>query len=306
MSINSAYEKREELLILAQQQGYNVSAIQLARWHRAGLLPRPTQQPRTETRGTYSLYPPGTGAQLLVLCSLHEHERRLSHLAWQLWLMGYRVAPQTMRMQIQTAALRLSHWMQWFATFKLAFYENSTSEQALDIIERYAAGPLSFQPLRRIRKRIGYAHFPTFLCLLIELAAKTDNEIIHCYDEHEQLLNLHILARGLGLEKYFVQKKISLEYYLMQIFLPQLRWLFAQLQEVRWEHLLQHISDFELLQTRDNLSTWLLRWEIAGQYRDQLPADYPRWDVNVQEIFRSLPTNEQMLVFVIWLALNMQ
>jgi hypothetical protein len=74
MSINSAYEKREELLILAQQQGYNVSAIQLARWHRAGLLPRPTQQPRTETRGTYSLYPPGTGAQLLVLCSLHPRD----------------------------------------------------------------------------------------------------------------------------------------------------------------------------------------------------------------------------------------
>ena len=38
--------------------------------------------------------------------------------------------------------------------------------------------------------------------------------------------------------------------------------------------------------------------------RDRLPDDYPRWEIDLQEIFRTLSTTDQALVLVVWLALR--
>ncbi|MEO6890100.1 MAG: hypothetical protein ABI456_12165 [Ktedonobacteraceae bacterium] len=302
MNIDASYEKSAELLALARQQGYSISALQLVRWHRAGVLPRPQQRPLKEARGTCSLYPPGTGEQLLLLCSLRARERRLSHLAWQLWLEGYRVEYRIIRTQLQQATIRISHWMQWFVGFKRIYQQDT--ERALNLIERYAEGPLRSQPLRRIRKRIGREHFSTFLSLLLELTAEDKGEIGSIADEYERQLDLRILARGLGLEKRFVSRKDALEYYLVQFLLPQLHWFFRWSQEARWEELLEHVADFEVFQARDDLCTWLMRLGNGRQYQDRLPDDYPRWEMNLQEIFRALSPADQALVLVAWLALR--
>jgi hypothetical protein len=303
MNIDTFAEKNTELLALARQQGYPISAYQLVRWHRAGLLPRPQQQPLKDARGTSSLYPPGTGEQLLLLCSLRERERRLAHLAWQMWLAGYRVEDRLILPQLQQAATRISRWMRWFADFKQAIAQHD-SEQALDLIEHYAEGPLNLRPLRRIRKRIGREHFSTFLSRLIELAMDDDGKKTSTVDEHERQLDLRILARGLGLEKRFVSKKEALEYYLVGFLLPRLRWFFRRSQAIRWEELLEHMTAFEVLQARDDLRTWLMRLGNARQYWGQLPADYPRWELDFQGLFHALSTADQALVLVIWLALR--
>jgi hypothetical protein len=297
-------ESKNELLALAQEQGYSVSATQLIRWHRAGLLPRPRQQPLKVTRGSCSLYPGGTGAQLLALCSMRVTERRFSHLAWQLWLQGYPVALRYVRIQLQHAALRLSRWMQWFVDLKQSIGE--ASEQALDFIERYAEEPLRSQPLRRLRKRVGREHFPSFIRILMDIAIESDSGAERLCDTYERGLDLRILALGFGLEKRFVQKKDALEYYLVQALIPNLRWVFSRLQEVSWEHLLDDRTDFDLLQARDELCTWLMRWQNARQYRNRLPADYPRWRIDVQQNFSSLAVADQALVVVGWLALRSQ
>jgi len=304
MNISVSYETSESLLTLAQQHGYIISPTQLVRWHRAGLLPRPRQQPLKTARGTRSLYPRGTGEQLLLLCRLRTTERRLTHLAWQLWLAGYPVALRLIRAQFAQAALRFARWIAWFGDFKQAIQARDISEEALDLIEYYAEGDLHIQPLRRIRKRIGRQSFSTFLRMLIELATVPGNEMSFVYDKHEQLLDLRILALGLGLEKRFVQKKDNLEYYLIQVLMPQLHWLFGRLQEIRWERLQEDTTDFDLLQTRDEFCTWLMRWGGARQYQDRLSDDYPRWQINVQEIFNSLSMADQTLVLVGWLALR--
>ena len=304
MNVTASYETGEELLTLARRQGHIISQTQLARWHRAGLLPRPRQLPLKAARGTRSLYPLGTGEQLLRLCALRTTERRLAHLAWQLWLAGYPVVFHLIRAQLAQATLRLACWIEWFDDFKQAMQARDSSGEALDLLERYAEGDLRFQPLRRIRKRIGREHFPTFLRILIELATEASDGATHTYDEHERLLDLRILALGLGLEKRFVQKKDPLEYYLVQVLMPHLRWFFGRLQEVDWEQLLENATDFDLLQTRDDLCSWLIRWGSARQYQDRLPNDYPRWHINIQEIFCSLSTADQALVLVGWLALR--
>ena len=306
MNSNALSQTSEELLALARHQGYSISSTQLVRWHRAGLLPRPRQLPRKGTRGTHSVYPGGTGEQLLLLCEFRTTERRFSHLAWQLWLAGYPVDLHLIRAQFVHATFRLAHWMRWFGGFKQIMHASDTSGEALDLIEYYAAGDLHSQPLRRVRKRIGRQYFPTFLRLLSELAAEQDFKMTGDYDEHERLLDLRILALGLGVEKRFVQKKDPFEYYLSQALMPQLRWLFRQLQEANWEHLLENATDFDLLQTRDELCTWLMRFRNAQQYQDRLPDDYPRWDLNAPDIFRSLPITDQALVLAGWLALRLR
>lgn len=113
------------------------------------------------------------------------------------------------------------------------------------------------------------------------------NEIVSDDDHHERMLDRRILAFGLGMEKRFVQKKEPLQYYLDQELMPQLHRLFRQLQEVNWEHLLENANNFDVLQTRDEMCTWLMRLRSARQERDQLPADYPRWEIEVSNIFPS-------------------
>ena len=184
-------------------------------------------------------------------------------------------------------------------------HASDPSEEVLDLIEHYAAGDLHSQRLRRIRKRIGRQYFPTFLRIVVTLATEQSIEMAGD-DEHERLLDLRILALGLGMEKRFVQKKEPLEYYLGHVLMPQLHWLFGRLQEVRWEHLLENATDFALLQTRDELCTWLMRSRNARHSRDRLPDDYPRWDLDASDSFRSLPTTDQALLFVGWLALRLR
>ncbi|QBD80478.1 hypothetical protein EPA93_32695 [Ktedonosporobacter rubrisoli] len=296
-------EKSEELLALARQHGYPISVYQLARWHRAGLLPRPQQHPLKGGRGTCSLYPPGTGEQLLLLCSLRTCERRLAHLAWRVWLAGYRVEGKLIRIQLQRAAVRLTLWWQWLAGFKQAASQ-ADAEQTLDWIECYAQGPLRWQPLRRIRKRVGRKHFSTFLSRLLDLTTEDGSERAVSDDEYEWQLDMRILARGLGLEKRFTSKRKALEYYLLGFLLPRLRWFFRWSQELAWEELLEHVTAFEVLQARDELLTWLMRQGTARQLRDQFPDDYPLWEIDLQEYFRALSPDDQALVLVVWLALR--
>lgn len=303
MNIDESFEKSTEVLLRAQQQGYALSVHQLVRWHRAGLLPRPLQSPLKGARGTCSLYPPGTGEQVLLLCSLRERERRLAHLAWQVWLAGYRMEDRLIRSQLQQTTTRISRWMQWFADFKQAFSQHDF-EQALDQIEHYAEGPLRMQPLRRIRKRIGRRHFSTFLARLLDLTMEVDSERTSLVDDHEQQLDLRILARGLGLEKRFVDKKEALNLYLVGFLLPLLRWFFRWSQELDWQGLLEHVTAFEVLQARDDLRNWLRRLGNARHYRDRPPKEYPSFEIDFQELFRALSTADQALVLVVWLALQ--
>ena len=93
-------------------------------------------------------------------------------------------------------------------------------------------------------------------------------------------------------------------YYPFCFLVPQMRWLFTRLQEIRWDGLLSSTTDFGLLEMRDDLCNWLMRWGNAKQYQDRLPNDYPRWDIDFQDIFRSLPLADQAIVLVGWLALH--
>ena len=79
------------LIELAATDGHEVTAVQLAKWHRFGLLPRPRKQPLGKGRGSESRYPSETAPWLLTLLRIHENEHRLLYVAWRLWWAKYPV-----------------------------------------------------------------------------------------------------------------------------------------------------------------------------------------------------------------------
>src|SRR5260370_26111326 len=91
-------EAADELITRMQEHACTVTKPELARWHRAGLLPRRERHSLGRGRGMVSVYPPGTADQLHALCLFHRSEKRLPYVAWCLWWAGYDVpipyAPQ--------------------------------------------------------------------------------------------------------------------------------------------------------------------------------------------------------------------
>src|SRR5207249_2577161 len=75
------------------------------RFQRAGILPSPRVISLGRGYGTRSVYPPGTGRQLVTLLEIHEREHRLRHVGWSLWWEGdYVVSPRVWRQVLQGAA----------------------------------------------------------------------------------------------------------------------------------------------------------------------------------------------------------
>lgn len=97
-------ESRDDLIKSAASLGYAITAAQLARWHRAGLLPRPNQRSLGRGRGTETVYPAGTSVQLVALCHMREGERRLDRLAFGLWWDGFTVDPDVIKDLLKASA----------------------------------------------------------------------------------------------------------------------------------------------------------------------------------------------------------
>jgi hypothetical protein len=98
--MNGPPEPRDQVIEYAAALGYPVSAAQLARWHRAGLLPRPRQRPLGRGRGTETSYPSGTSVQVVALCQIKEEEHRLDRVAFRLWWEGFPVETAVIRSQL--------------------------------------------------------------------------------------------------------------------------------------------------------------------------------------------------------------
>jgi hypothetical protein len=156
------------LITAARREGYKVSEHQLKNWRREGLIPRPSQSHRRGVRGSEARFPPGTLEQLLVVCRLHTHERRLTELRFDVWWEGYWIEPTMLKPSIAAlldaplAPLR-DHLER----------HRDPHEAALALVEAPAESPkASRSPLvRLIRARVGRddAKLQTFVVALLTM-----------------------------------------------------------------------------------------------------------------------------------------
>lgn len=163
------------MLDLATSRGFEITRTQLARWHRAGVLPAPRQRSRGRGRGTETVYPPGTGQLLLAVCEARKHRRKLDEVAWALWWAGNDVPSEPVRAFLAKCATKIDN-----------VTSGKTRLPSQDTMRRVRlSGPLS-----GVRKRMGRDEFPELVSTLLGTLS-----------DHQQPSDSTILVKALGLQR---------------------------------------------------------------------------------------------------------
>ncbi len=90
----SSEVSRDELIAYVEKHGLTVTADQLVRWHKKGLLPRPRRRHLGRGKGTESVYPSISAAQACAIVMLLEiFPRDLDSVGWCLWCFGFAITP---------------------------------------------------------------------------------------------------------------------------------------------------------------------------------------------------------------------
>lgn len=152
------------LLGLTRAHGYEVNKRQLADWHRYGLLPEPERRFLGRGRGSESVYPMGTDEQLLALLEIHSGEKRLDHVAWQLWWRGFPVSLDVVRSFLTELAAEVDSHTPYIADLG----SRQLSSWAKSIAEESREAGLD-KPVGRSRKRLGRIQFPAFVRVLLRV-----------------------------------------------------------------------------------------------------------------------------------------
>ncbi len=196
-------ETAECLLAAVTQAGLSASAAQVARWHRAGLLPQPRQRSLGRGRGTQTVYPPGTARQLVALIQLHRRYRYLDDVGWRLWWHGFHVSEPFWRGSLRNAAGRFAV-IRLKAGQALALLESDDDDVAdKALADMEAAAVTSSAPtfVKHLRKRVGRDDFMSLLRLLIMVVDGCFGDVPDAKNDPDGARDLAILARATGLDR---------------------------------------------------------------------------------------------------------
>lgn len=180
-------ESTEELLETARAAGYDVTAYQVRRWHRAGLLEPPRQQALGRGRGTVSLYRAGTRERLLAICRLHHAHRSLRELRWLLWWERCDVPAEWARQSLLAEARAVREQLDALVT------DGALTEEAEQVLEAASTARLPTKSMRWARKRVGAKDFGWFVESLFLAGAGRGKDLLN--------EDIEVLERGLGLDR---------------------------------------------------------------------------------------------------------
>ena len=154
---------RETLLAWLAEQDCLVTEHQLVRWHKAGLLPRPSRKFLGRGKGTETYYPPGTERQALRLCQALLDDRSTENAAWALWLDGFPVTP-LIRARLRDGFVSL---VSESAAELDAFESDSNRSNAIDMADSERGGHAT----EKLRKDVGGDEFAFVVRALLEIVA---------------------------------------------------------------------------------------------------------------------------------------
>src|SRR5690242_10683765 len=89
------FETADEIIQSCRQIAV-ISKSRLAKWHRAGLIEKPTTVALGRGRGSESRYPLGTRKLVTVIARMPKRTKA-ADLIWDLWWEGYAIPPATVR-----------------------------------------------------------------------------------------------------------------------------------------------------------------------------------------------------------------
>ena len=292
-------ETPTQLIELAQANNYTVSATQLGRWHRAGLLPTPSPPLGDEQEsGKQWVYPPGTGEQLLALCKLRKQHGPgipLLRLAWLLWWQGYDIPPARIRTFLTSTIAKLQEVLE-----KLAAYFQPTSDAegeegglpdvAFDLLEQMETGRTRLKAARQMRKRVGTSNFPTLIRMFFEVALGAFQ--IERYSNED---DREIVTKAFGL-KYATWFDTDM--------LSSLQELSQRFHDRSLQDMLTEATDADLLQGRDELRTFLTALEQISVYTGHDKGRRGQGLTVIGDLVSLMKASHLVLLLVTWASLR--
>ena len=189
----TAWEPADAVIAYAAVNGEVVKKEKLARWHRAGLIPRPETRHRIGERGTESLYRPGTAIQTVAASRALRRERNLGRAAFRLWWDGYPIEISVVRDVARKIAADLDDGAQKFA----GLFDSSgelTAKGEAQLADLRAAPPI----IRRVHRRVsGRGNDPTAFAQLLTAMARL---AVHG-DSAATAEDAALIEHGLGLDE---------------------------------------------------------------------------------------------------------
>jgi hypothetical protein len=314
-------ETADALIQMAKAHGYTVSKRQLAEWHRAGYLPSPKiyPRPRGTGRGTISVYPPGTGEQLLAYCAAHQKARRLSEAAWTLWWDGGGDPGLPVRAFLAQIA------MTWAARKVIVLGAESSKPSSSPELLEEAPDPLmdhidAAQVARKLpplaaqaRKRLRNGRFSTFMRILLDVATGELQGYDFDYAQQRESEDRPTIDSGLGLgtprqsSSRTTQPSTNHTPSALSIEIESeaaLTELMDVLDEPAIEHEAETATDTELLQTRDEVRTVLGFAASFGPIMEQIAGRGKFGFAALAEAGPTMRPAEQGMLMLLWRVLR--
>src|SRR6266702_2560684 len=255
-------ETTEALIAHVSSYGFPITKTELARWHRAGLLPRPQRRSLGRGRGMVSIYPPGTTDQLLALCTIHCSEKRLPYVAWRLWWEGYTVPLSAIREFLEGAR---AQWQQGIEEIRQL---QEHPEQISKLLNRFKVMRISRKVITQARKRVGRENFPTFIKVLADVGSGTFEG--YAINPERGIDERWIVEKGLGLQQARTNRLADAEPWLTGDTGATLQELSSHLRDHPLGEDLSTVSEAELTDAREEVRCFLSAFEGMSSTLDRM------------------------------------
>ncbi len=290
------------MLELVRDRGYAVTESQLARWHRAGLIPRPRQRGLGRDRGSQTVYPQGTGEQLLRLCEIHFDDgvKRLAHIGWRLWWEGYDDVSllKPVRAFLTRIATKVDNELK-----RVLDPETGTisDEKWKELVEGSSTARLD-KPVRAMRGRVGRDRMPTLMSIMLEVNTGLYQTFqvgaVEGLEEDDSDSRLVVQAFGLdrsGKDSHANEGTRIAEG--LEITLGEESKL---LREHSLSEVLNVATDQELLRSRDHIHLILQATQQFGWLAEQMPHSEAVIFRDLSNDMRDAGPSEQALLVLAW------
>ena len=248
------FELAGDLVLRVQEAGFVVTTEQIARWNRAGLLPRLHQHGLGRGHGSEIQYPVGTGDQLIALCFFHSKFRKLSVVGWYLWLNGFEVERKYWVLPLTSAA---EFFERNRNTLKQKLVDNSQNIVSLrragdKLLRSLADGSLGNGQMRRVRRRVGRAQIGEFCRIMLTIwagAYRSDGEA----NEQDREAEREIIVSGFGLRRAWIDRTADHYTLLNGPIEPDLEKISVQIGRITKAKMLRVIQSDQIESARDEL-----------------------------------------------------
>lgn len=185
-----------EIIERAKARGYAVTQTQLARWHRAGLLPEPIRI--HPGRGSVSKYPAQAEFLTIEIADLlrRKPKRNLDWVGWQLWMFAFEVPDEYWCPHLREAFDQNRKAGEKF----LELLDTDDDEKQAEIIEAFFRADDIPDSVKRMRKTVGEKDFGLFLVFMSNMLEGDPTGVsVHRGSKNgDHLSEVRMLDRAMG------------------------------------------------------------------------------------------------------------